>query len=447
MAKFIEDENTELKEIVVEDIKKVIIGFANTNGGILYIGVKDNGKIVGVNNPDEVMQKIGNMVRDSINPDITMFLHYKVIDSNNKKIVSVQIQKGTNKPYYLSKHGLKPSGVFVRQGTSTVSASDSAIRKMIKESDKETFEENISTIQELTFKSARNEFLERKISFGKQQMATLGMLRKDGWFTNLALLISDQCIQTIKIAVFEGINQEQFQDRQEFSGSLLKQLNDAYDFIERHNQKKANFNGLRRIDTKNYPDVAIREALLNSVVHRDYSFKSSSLVSIYSDRIEIVSIGGLMPGISQDDIMIGYSVCRNRNLANIFYRLELIEAYGTGIRKIMNSYADCERKPLIEITSNIFKITLPNINYISNKSEEKSNIYKLNDFQDNYSKRETSVLEFINTKRRIKRKELEEYLSLSQATVCRILKKLIDENKIVKSGLGKNSWYEISNKK
>lgn len=444
MAKFIEDENNELKEIVVEDIKKVIIGFANSNGGTLYIGVKDNGKIVGVTNPDEVMQKIGNMVRDSIKPDITMFIHYKVLDTNNKQVVAIQIKKGTNKPYYLSKHGLKPSGVFVRQGTSTVSASDAAIRNMIKESDKESFEENISTIQDLTFTSAKNEFLERKISFSKQQMATLGLVRKDGWFTNLALLISDQCIQTIKAAVFSGINQEQFQDRQEFSGSLLKQLNDTYNYIELHNQKKANFTGLRRKDTKDYPEVAIREALLNSVVHRDYSYKSSTLVSIYSDRIEIVSIGGLMPGISQDDIMLGYSVCRNRNLANIFYRLELIEAYGTGIRKIMNSYSEYEHKPLIEITTNIFKITLPNINSISKINTENNNHITDNEFQDNSSNRESTILKFINNKKRIKRKELEDYLSLSQATVCRILKKLIDENKIIKYGLGKNSWYEIS---
>ena len=284
MNNFIEDEHTELKEIIVEDIKKTIVGFANSEGGTLYIGIKDNGKVVGIDDPDKTMQQIGNMVRDSIKPDITMFIHYNIIDIKKKKVISVSVQKGTNKPYYLAKYGLKPSGVFVRQGASTVSASDNSIRNMIKETDGDTFEEMIPSLQQLTFNSTQKEFYLRNIPFGKQQMLSLGMMRKDNWFTNLALLLSDQCIQTFKVAVFNGIDQNYFQDRREFSGSLLKQLNDTYEFIEQHNQTRAKFDGLLRIDNKDYPEVALREALLNTVVHRDYSFKSSSSLKSGSRR-------------------------------------------------------------------------------------------------------------------------------------------------------------------
>lgn len=124
-----------------------------------------------------------------------------------------------------------------------------------------------------------------------------------------------------------------FKDRREFSGSLLKQMNEVYDFIDLHNQTRATIEKLLRIDVRDYPEVAVREALLNMLVHRDYSFSSSALISVYIDRIEFVSIGGLMPGIDLEDIMVGLSICRNQDLANVFYRLHLIEAYGTGMRK------------------------------------------------------------------------------------------------------------------
>ena len=97
---FRESETIELKEIVVDEIKKEIIAFANCDGGKLYIGVQDNGTVVGVNNPDGVSLQISNMVRDAIKPDVTMFLHYETLEEEGKEIVVVDIQRGTDRPYY-----------------------------------------------------------------------------------------------------------------------------------------------------------------------------------------------------------------------------------------------------------------------------------------------------------------------------------------------------------
>ena len=166
------------------------------------------------------------------------------------------------------------------------------------------------------------------------------------------MLLSDQCMHTIKVAVFQGTDQTIFKDRREFAGSLLQQMNEVYDFIDFRNQTRATVEKLLRIDIRDYPEIAVREALLNLLVHRDYSLSASALVSIYADRIEFVSIGGLMPGIELEDIMIGISVCRNQNLANVFYRLNLIEAYGTGMRKIMKAYEGMKEKPKLEVTKN-----------------------------------------------------------------------------------------------
>lgn len=237
---------------------------------------------------------------------------------------------------------MRPEGVYVRQGYSSVPATNTAIRRMIKETDGDHFEEMRSLEQNLTFESAKKVFAERNVKFGLTQMKTLGMVTQDGVYTNLGLLLSDQCVHTIKAAVFQGRTQSEFKDRREFSGSLFRQMDEAYDFIDFRNQTHSTFDKLYRIDKRDYPETAVREALLNLLVHREYSFRASTFISLYADRLEFTSIGGLVSGVSLKDVTMGISVCRNFKLANVFYRLELIEAYGTGIIKIMEAYGEPE---------------------------------------------------------------------------------------------------------
>lgn len=224
---FQESETVELKSMVVDDIKKEIIAFANCEGGKLYIGVQDDGTIIGVDDPDGIALQISNMVRDAIKPDLTMFLHYKTLNEDGKQIVAIDIQQGTERPYYVAKKGLRPEGVFVRQGYSAVPATNTAIRRMIKETDGDHFEEMRSLEQNLTFEAAKKEFSKRNVSFGEAQMKTLGIMTHDGVYTNLGLLLSDQCVHTIKVAAFEGTTQNQFKDRKEFSGSLFQQMDEV----------------------------------------------------------------------------------------------------------------------------------------------------------------------------------------------------------------------------
>lgn len=278
---FQESETVELKAIVVEDIKKEVIAFANCEGGKLYIGVQDDGTVSGLDNPDETSLQISNMVRDAIKPDLTMFLHYETVTVDGKKIVTVDIQQGTERPYYIAKKGLRPEGVYVRQGYSSVPATNTAIRRMIKETDGDHFEEMRSLEQNLTFESAKKVFAERNVKFGLTQMKTLGMVTQDGVYTNLGLLLSDQCVHTIKAAVFQGTTQSEFKDRREFSGSLFRQMDEAYDFIDFRNQTHSTFDKLYRIDRRDYPETAVREALLNLLVHREYSFRASTFISLY----------------------------------------------------------------------------------------------------------------------------------------------------------------------
>ena len=429
---FVESEVVELKAEIVGDICKEVIAFANTKGGTLYIGVSNDGSVVGVKNSDQVILQMNNMIRDSIKPDVTMFVGYEAQHISDKDIIAVTIQKGTDRPYYLSSKGLKPSGVYVRNGTSSDPATDTAIRKMIKETDGDSFESMRSLEQNLSFEAAEKQFEKQNIPFDAAKMQTLGMISADGIYSNVALLLSDQCPSTIKAATFSGEDKGSFQDRREFSGSLFQQMEELYSYLDMRNQTKATFDGLYRIDTRDYPEDALREALLNSLVHRDYSFRASTIVSVYADRIEFVSVGGLPSGIALDDIMLGLSVCRNPKLAAIFYRLQLIEAYGTGMPKIMNAYTESESKPKIEVSSNAFKITLPNRNTGANHAETLVGTIKGD---------EKRILDFIGSHGYIVRSDVDRLLEVSQATANRILKRMVAEGLIYQDGNGRKTKY------
>ena len=428
---FVESEVVELKAEVVGDICKEVIAFANTRGGTLYIGVSNDGNVVGVKNADQVILQLNNMIRDSIKPDVTMFVGYETQHVSDKDIIAVTIQKGTDRPYYLGSKGLKPSGVYVRNGTSSDPATDTAIRRMIKETDGDSFESMRSLEQNLSFEAAEKQFEKQNIPFDTAKMQTLGMI-SDGIYSNVALLLSDQCPSTIKAATFSGEDKGSFQDRREFDGSLFQQMEELYSYLDMRNQTKATFDGLYRIDTRDYPEDALREALLNSLVHRDYSFRASTLVCVYADRIEFVSVGGLPSGIELDDIMLGLSVCRNPKLAAIFYRLQLIEAYGTGMPKIMNAYTETELKPKIEVSSNAFKITLPNRNTGANHTETLVGTLK---------SEEKRILDFIGSHGHIVRSDVDRLLDVSQATANRILKRMVAEGLIYQDGNGRKTKY------
>lgn len=445
---FRESETVELKEVVVDDIKKEIIAFANYDGGKLYIGVRDDGTVIGLDNADSVSLQISNMVRDAIKPDITMFLHYETIVENGKNVVVVDIQRGTDRPYYLAKKGMRPEGVYVRQGYSSVPATDTAIRRMIKETDGDRFEAMRCLNQDLTFEATKKEFELRKTDFGAQQMRTLKLIDQDGLYSNLALLLSDQCVHTIKVAVFQGTDQTIFKDRREFTGSLMQQMNEVYDFIDFRNQTRATIEKLYRVDVRDYPEVAVREALLNLLVHRDYSFSASAFISIYEDRIEFVSIGGLMPGIDLEDVMVGISVCRNQDLANVFYRLHLIEAYGTGMGKIMKAYESMQVKPVIETTKNAFKIILPNINAkyetenatVKTKSGTPVTVHT----EKKLSDEEEKILEYARKHGAITRNDVIGLLEVSASTAARVIRKMVKTNLLEQKGKARNTHYTIA---
>lgn len=362
-----ENHNIEFKQEYVRDIKKEVMAFINAEGGTVLIGVRKDGVVLGVDDPDEVKFQTANSLKNSLVPDVMPFVTIRTVELEKKTVVEIEVSVGTNRPYYLREKGLRAGGVYVRKGSSSQPMTDESIREMILQTSGKSFESTCSMNQELSFRTMTFEMERRNIEFRKVQMRTLKLVGEDDLYTNLAYLLSDQCKTTTKVALFQGADKALFRDRKEFTGSILKQLEDVYQFIDLSNRTKAIFSGLDRTDTRDYPEEAVREALLNCIVHRDYSYSGSTLINIYDDRMEYVSLGGLVSGLELDSIFLGVSQPRNPDLAAVFYRMRLIESYGTGISKIQRGYADTLEKPEFETAKGVFRVTLPNRNYSEKK--------------------------------------------------------------------------------
>lgn len=428
-----ETENIEFKSQFTDEIYKEIIAFANTDGGNVYIGIDNNGNVLGLTDIDKEYVRITNGIRDAIMPDVTMFVRFSIQDNN---VVRITVSEGTNKPYYLRSKGLKPSGVYVRQGASSAPASPEQIRQMIKDTDGDTFEEMRSMNQELTFDAAATAFKKYGVEFGEEKYSALGIVQnQDKLYTNLALILSDQCTHTTKIAVFGDKGNTVFKDHKEFSGSVFRQLEDTFSYLVLCNKTAVTFKGLERIEKPDYPEEALREALLNALVHRDYSFSGSIIINVNDTEMEFISIGGLLPGLSPDDIRSGISQPRNKNLADVFHRLHLIESYGTGIRRIYSLYSKCSAQPRIEVTHNTFKMILPNMNAnITNAKEDNSPAV---------TARMQMVIDYMNEHGQITEEEIQKLFDVKRTSAFNIAKQMTDMGLIYPVGRGSDKKYHL----
>ena len=425
MDVFEESPKLELKREITEGLKKEIIAFANSDGGEILIGIEDDGTVVGLANAQKDLGIVSNILRDSIRPDILVHTFADILTIEGKQVLKIEITRGSRRPYHLASKGMKPSGVFVRHGTSASAASDEAIRQMIIESDGTQYENMRCINQSLTFHESTRLFEAEGLAFGKMQQRTLGIINSDNYYTNLGLLLSDQCEHSIKGARYKGITKLEFQDRKEFNGSVMKQVEEAFEYMQLHNATSASFNGLHRKDTTEYPVFALREALINAVVHRDYSFSGSILIHIFDDRIEIVSVGGLVQGLTLQDIELGVSQSRNPKLANCFYRMKLIESYGTGLQRIKESYQGSAKQPYWNVGPNAFVVVLPKNESIVTSREDSP-----------------ELIHWMEEKGEFTSKELEDYLGKSKSNVRNLLESLLNDRMIGRIGKGRATRYK-----
>ena len=428
-----EIQTMERKREYSQKAQNTMLAFLNTDGGTLYIGIENDGAVYGVGgNIDVIMQGIVSSFRDSVTPDPSGYFKVEPEVRDGKYIIVATVERGSAIPYCYAKYGLVPQGVYVRVANNTVTATREHIRQMIKDNGTGQFIAELSIEQDLTFKYASKVFAEKDVKFGKEQKQSLGLILPDGRYTNLALILSDQCPYSTKAAIFEGLTKEKFKDRKEFTGSIFKQIEEVNSYLHVFNRIRSTIEGVYRVDHPDYPLVAIRESYVNSLIHRDYYINGSVLVSMFDDRLEFMSLGGVMPGVTHDLMLTGVSVTRNEKLAHIFYRLNIIEAFGTGIPRIFGAYKNSDVEPEIPVIDGGFLIRLPNMNYAL-KSEVITN--KL----ANGSNEQRLLATFADTS--FSKEDAADILGISVSGAYKLLQRMTERGLIVARKEGKHFIY------
>lgn len=301
--------------------------------------------------------------------------------------------------------------------------------------------ELLSSNQDLSFEYTENVFKENNIEFNSKKYSTLGITDINGLYTNLGLLLSNENKHNIKVAIFQGNDMSVFRDKKEFGDSIFEQLENVLNYLDFYNKTYATIEGLKRNDKRDYSSKAIRESILNAIIHRDYSFSGSILIRLFDNRLEIMSLGGLVNNLSLDAISQGISQSRNEKLANIFYRLKLVESYGTGIPNIFSEYKDEPIKPKIKITDSSFLIILPNRNYKNDEKKENNSINEDSMFVDMQHKKVVDLIKKYNV---IKKEQIMTELKISIVRAYQIINKMISKKIIRKIKVGKSSYYQLN---
>ena len=420
-----ENENIEFKELYTENIYKEIVAFLNSGSGTIYIGYNDNGELIGLENVKETEEKISNGIRGKIVPDCSVFVSINNATLDNKDYIIINVSKGVN-IYSLKDKGII-KGTYIRNGSCSMPATEETVKQMIIKNSNITFETSVANNQNLTFNYIREAFMGINIDINsKNIMKNLFVLDNNGNYTNLALLLSDQSPYTVKVATYQSVNKTNFLDRKEFGGSLLEVYDKTLSYLKINSATYGLIDSSIREDIEEYPEFILREIILNSLIHRDYSLLTSNIINIYKDdSIEFISYGSLYGNITIEDILAGLSTSRNPHLQSIFMRLKRVEAIGSGLRRVNSYYKSKNLDFLVKALPSSFVVRLPRITI--DKIPAKDD-YKI-------------IIDYLDKNGEITRKQAERLLNKEKTTTSNVLSKMISDKIIKKIGKGPNTKY------
>lgn len=414
-----ENRFTEFKEDLSSGFLKTVSAFANFGTGKILFGIKDDGSIKGIQNPDKMCLDIENKINDSIQPkpDFSFSIN------RNTDVITLEVKDGAFKPY------LYKGKAYRRSDTATVEVDQIELKRLILMGDNLSFEELPSPAQDLTFESFFR-IIQQTLkleSLSTDVLKTLGFYTKKGEFNHAAALFADKNNFSGIDMVRFGASISEILDRDILTNkSILKEYNQAIFFFEKYYQYEK-IEGMERNLIERIPIEAFRETLANAIVHRVWDIPAHIRIAMYPDRIEIYSPGGLPSGISKEEYLKGYiSRLRNPIIANVFFRLHLIEMFGTGIKRIMTCYEEYEVKPIFDISENNICVTLP---VVDRKKEVNSD--------------EMTILEILSKGIRLSSSELVLKSGFGKNKVVRLIGSLLEKNYVQKEGSGRGIKYYL----
>lgn len=409
----------EFKETITNTFLKTVSAFSNYDGGEILFGVDDDGNIKGLSDVKQACLDIENKINDSISPQP----NYTLEIQNNDQTIKLSVKSGLQKPY------LYKSKAYKRNDTSTIEVDTLEFSRLVLEGKNIRFEELPCKDQELSFEILQSN-LKEKIqieTFNKDTLKTLNLYDDVNGFNNAAGLLADKNhFPGIDIVKF-GENISIIQKRITFEntsvlGIYVKALSVFRDYYQYEVIQGADRKMVEKI-----PEAAFREAIANALIHRVWDVDLQIRVSMFDDRIEVVSPGGLPSGITEDEYLSGkLSVLRNRNLANVFYRLGFVEIFGTGITRIKQVYSEASVKPSFEVSENAIQIVLPVYEESTNLTEDEKVVYKL---------LSRNMLKSMS--------EIAPYISFGKSKTTKLLKDMEQKGVIAIEGKGKGTKYRI----
>ncbi|MBK8805198.1 MAG: putative DNA binding domain-containing protein [Bacteroidales bacterium] len=353
-----ESHRIELKAIVTDSLEKEVVAFLNSReGGVIYIGVDDNGTIIGIENSDATQLQIKDRLRNNILPNCLGLFDIIGEEGDEKEIIKIIIASGPEKPYYLKKLGMSEKGCFIRIGTAAEPMTTRMIENQFARRTRNSIGKIRANQQKLKFEQLRIYYEESGKRLNAKFPENLGLLCEDGAFNYVAFLMSDINSISIKVAKYKGKNRVHLIENNEYGYcSIIKATKQVLDKIDLENKTKSRITSKERIDTRLWNAIALREAIINAIVHNDYSYEVPPKFEIFDDRIEITSAGSLPDLLSQEEFFEGFSIPRNQEMMRIFKDLELVEHLGSGVPRILEVYP----KECFKFTENFLRMTFPN---------------------------------------------------------------------------------------
>ena len=444
-----EDYNKEFKIDIPKKqsaLKAEIISFLNSTSGEIYLGVDDSGTIHYdlINEKKKVWEEIlSNWIVNAFNPDVTNLIYIYP----NETPFRIKIFKGKERPYfYKDGEGFNTKGVYVRVGSTKRLASFDEIQRMIRQHNQHDYDRLLCHRDDLTFNYVENRFKEKGVLFDKY---ALSLIDKDDKYNNAALLLSDQNPTISKFAVFQGTTVNVFLDKKEFTGSILKQLDDILYFANLSNRKKITITGKpERDEYLDIPERALREAIVNCYCHRDWTLSGDIKIEFYDDRVQIFSPGSLPDGLTLENIKMGMVAKRNKIIVDTLDKADVIENYASGVRRIFEDYAHFKKQPEYYISDNGVIVTLFNRNYdIQNDGQNDGQNGGQNDGQKISTKdRLEKIIKYIESDSAITADRLKDLLNVSKRTIERDIEKLRKDNKIEYVGSAKDGRWIVKTK-
>ena len=434
MLNVIEDARNEFKIKLTDRFEDEVISFLNTNGGNIFIGVDDKGNVVGINgNIDFLQRKIKDIIKDNIMPSTLGLYDVIALEENNKKYIKVIIAKGSERPYYLKGMGMTPDSCFIRVGSAIQSMSSEMISNEFRRRTKNSLKNILSPKQDLTFSQLKIYYEEKGFVINNNFLKQLDLYTDDGKYNYNAYLLADNNTISIRFGKYEGTNAVNLIENEDFGNcSIVKATKSILNKLKIENKIYTKIEYPERKEIKMYDYTAVREAVVNAIVHNDWSNEYAPKFEMFSDRLVISSNGGIQSSTTKEEFLEGFSLPRNKELMKVFNDLDLVEQMGTGIIRILQSY----NKNVFEFFPNFIRVTFP---YNENKFKTSKKEVK----NSNLSEIQKSIIELMVDSPMITQETLARLLDVNIRTVQRNIKLLIDMKLIERTGATKKGEWIV----